>query len=267
MSYDAADNSRKSYALAINECRKKLQSFPCVKIQDATLYQGDCLEILPLLPKVDAVVTDPPYEFQASGAGIFRSNRKCMDEIQAAGLDKGFDLSLLRGDRFRSVVVFCHNDQLDRVLPHLKKQFGRYVLCFWHKDNPMPVANRHYRPDTEIYVHAWGEGGFPVGTLAEKSRYFFAPVGRQSDYAHPTVKPLSLILKIVGNVNGNTVLDPFMGSGTTGVACAKMGRKFIGIEIEPKYFDIACKRIEEAYQQPDMFIEPPAKPKQEAMEI
>lgn len=59
-----------------------------------------------------------------------------------------------------------------------------------------------------------------------------------------------------------TVLDPFMGSGTTGVACAKMGRKFIGIEIEPKYFDIACKRIEEAYKQPDMFVELPKKAEQ-----
>ena len=65
--------------------------------------------------------------------------------------------------------------------------------------------------------------------------------------------------------NASTILDPFMGSGTTGVACAKLGRKFIGIEIEPKYFDIACKRIEAAYAQPDMFIEPPAKAVQDAM--
>ena len=62
-----------------------------------------------------------------------------------------------------------------------------------------------------------------------------------------------------------TILDPFMGSGTTGVACAKLGRKFIGIELEPKYFDIACKRIEDAYAQGDMFISPPPKAVQEAM--
>ncbi len=61
------------------------------------------------------------------------------------------------------------------------------------------------------------------------------------------------------------ILDPFMGSGTTGVACAKLGRKFIGIEIEPKYFDIACERIRKAYDQPDMFIERPKPPKQEAL--
>ena len=64
---------------------------------------------------------------------------------------------------------------------------------------------------------------------------------------------------------GKTILDPFMGSGTTGVACAKLGRKFIGIEIEPKYFDIACRRIEAAYAQPDMFVPAPQPAKQEAL--
>ena len=71
----------------------------------------------------------------------------------------------------------------------------------------------------------------------------------------------------IKKLRSKTILDPFMGSGTTGVACAKLGRKFIGIEIEPKYFDIACKSIEDAYKQADLFIEPPAKPKQEGMDI
>jgi DNA modification methylase len=71
----------------------------------------------------------------------------------------------------------------------------------------------------------------------------------------------------LGFVEGQTILDPFMGSGTTGVACAKLGRKFIGIEIDAKYFDIACERIQKAYDQPDMFIEPPAKPIQEKLEV
>lgn len=71
------------------------------------------------------------------------------------------------------------------------------------------------------------------------------------------------ILKDFTN-SGETILDPFMGSGTTGVACVKLGRKFIGIELDEKYFDIACRRIEESYKQPDMFIEPPAKIKQES---
>ena len=76
----------------------------------------------------------------------------------------------------------------------------------------------------------------------------------QLEKLHPHQKPVQLMQNLISWQNGVT-LDPFMGSGTTGVACAKMGRKFIGIEIEPKYFDIACKRIEEAYKQPDMFVE------------
>jgi len=77
---------------------------------------------------------------------------------------------------------------------------------------------------------------------------------------------MSELIELFSKQN-NTILDPFMGSGTTGVACAKLGRRFIGIEIEPKYFDIACKRIEDAYKQPDLFIERPAAPVQEAMAL
>ena len=84
---------------------------------------------------------------------------------------------------------------------------------------------------------------------------------------HPCPKPARFMQRLIQrcSIESHTILDPFMGSGTTGVACAKLGRKFIGIEIELKYFDIACRRIEEAYKQPDMFIAQPEKPKQEPL--
>ena len=85
---------------------------------------------------------------------------------------------------------------------------------------------------------------------------------------HPMEKPISLMKWCLGLFpNAKTILDPFMGSGTTLVACAKLGRKGIGIEIDPDYFDIACKRVEDAYRQPDMFVEPPAKPVQTGMDV
>lgn len=86
---------------------------------------------------------------------------------------------------------------------------------------------------------------------------------------HPTTKPLPLMRELVSlfTADRDVILDPFMGSGTTGIACAKMGRKFIGIEIDEKYFDIACRRIEEAYKQPDMFIAPVEPQIQEAMAL
>lgn len=88
-------------------------------------------------------------------------------------------------------------------------------------------------------------------------------------FCHPSQKPIEIMTWCVKSIpaDGQTVLDPFMGSGTTGVACAKLGRKFIGIELDEKYFDIACKRIEEAYKQPDLFLPPPAKPVQTTMDI
>lgn len=230
-----------------------------------TLYQGDCREIMPALGRFDAVVTDPPYEFAASGGGLFRASRAgWMNAIVDSSLHQGFDHTIVNSSICDSAVIFCHNDQLVTLIPWLNEQFGRFALCFWHKENPMPVANKHYVPDTEIYIHAWNENGFPSGSLKEKSRWFLAPVGRNHN-GHPTEKPLELMRKILRNVRGEEVLDPFMGSGTTGVAAVKLGRQFTGIELEPKYFDIACRRISEALKQPDMFVEPPKPAKQEAL--
>ena len=85
---------------------------------------------------------------------------------------------------------------------------------------------------------------------------------------HPTQKPVALMEWCLGFLpNAETILDPFMGSGTTLVACAKMGRKGIGIELDPDYFEIACKRVEEAYRQPDLFVAPPSAPVQEGFDI
>lgn len=221
----------------------------------ATLYLGDCRDVLPTLGAFDVGIMDPPYEFSASGGGIFRRNRHRMDEIQAAGLDLGFDHAVLSPKQFRSVMVFCHNDQLAALLPYLAEHFERHALCFWHKSNPMPVANKHYKPDTEIYVHAWNAGGYPVGDLGIKGRYYIGPVQQQDEFDHPTVKPLRLMDKLVANANGASICDPFMGTGTTGVAAVRAGRSFAGIERSPAYFDIACRRLEEAQRQSDMFME------------
>lgn len=223
-------------------------------ISDCTLYLADCADIVPHLGNIDAIVTDPPYVFETAGAGIFRSNRKNMDQIAAQGLDKGFDYAAFTGEQFGSAVFFAHNDQWAELLPYLASQFDRYVICQWHKTNPMPVANKHYQPDTEIYVHAWNSGYHPIGDLQSKRRFIVHPNGQDTAIGHPTVKPIEVMSKIIGNVNGNVILDPFMGSGTTGVACVKAGRAFIGIERHEPYFDIACDRIRKAIAQPDMFV-------------
>ena len=236
-----------------------------VTIGDATLYHGDCLEILPTLDKVDAVVTDPPYEFETSGGGIFRTKRKNMDEIAAAGISSGFDYGVFEILGQKSTTVFCHNDQLVTLLPFLDGFNDRLAVLSWHKSNPMPVANKHYQPDTEFWIHAWQKGAGPIGELSDKKRFYLCKGGQDTTIDHPTVKPMPLMIKVVTNTQG-TILDPFMGSGTTLVACAKLGRKGIGIELDPDYFEIACKRVQAAYDQPDLFVAPPEKTaKQESL--
>jgi len=136
------------------------------------------------------------------------------------------------------------------------------MVLVWDKGGALGMGDLSlpWKPDhEEIYVLG---SGF-IGHRDCGSVIHHAPVQSMSKNGrlHPTEKPVGLMRKLLQKTAG-IVLDPFMGSGTTGVACVKLGRKFIGIELDPKYFDIACKRIEEAYKQPDMFIEPSKKAEQ-----
>lgn len=218
-------------------------------IGDARLILGDCRDILPTLGKVDAVVTDPPYGM------AFRSNHRTERYDAIANDNEEWPLTLCVGlDARHSKYVFCRWDDVSRV-PKPKS------LVTWVKNNwSMGDLEHEHARQTEVALFYPGPNHrFPTGRPTD-----VIEARRTGGHNHPTEKPAQLMWAVVRWTEG-LVLDPFMGSGTTGVACAKLGRKFIGIEIEPKYFDIACRRIEQAYKQPDMFIERPAPPKQEAM--
>jgi site-specific DNA-methyltransferase (adenine-specific) len=202
-------------------------------IGDCTLYLGDCRDILPTLGPVDAVVTDPPYpDFLAAEFGY----------------DEEIIRSALALDCQQFVFLSATADfPLDWSAVHI-----------WHKPNGQSV--KHYERVFER------NGGvtckvYRVAAILPNYTQFAAEC-----VDHPTQKPLKLIFDLVSRTEG-TVLDPFMGSGTTGVACVNLGRKFIGIERDPSYFDIACRRIEEAYRQPRLFAEPAPKPVQEALAL
>ena len=234
MKYNAADNSAKSYALAIETMREKLESFHRVQIGDAVLYRGDCREILPLLPKVDAVVTDPPYP---NNAGHF------VEGIAAAR----WAMSAIDAKHW---IVFWHETETPPVHHPL------VAVHVWHRTNTNRPDN--YEPAFEFHQNGEKKASrvLPYCVIAPGLTGIVAS-------GHPTEKHVGLMRELVKRTDG-TILDPFMGSGTTGVACVKLGRKFIGIEIDEKYFDIACRRIEQAYAQPDFFVEPPA-PKAEQL--
>lgn len=212
-------------------------------IGDATLYLGDCREILPTLGKVDAVVTDPPYGIartwkggKGHGWGKADADKTVRNEWDATPPDTDLIGLLLRA----SEVIIWGGNYFD-----LPQSRGWLV---WNKpERGFTLA------EAEL---AWTN----IDTVI---RVFDGPRS-EPDRQHPTQKPLALMSWCLQRLQAKTILDPFMGSGTTGVACLKRGLRFIGIEIEPKYFDIACRRIEAVARQPDMFVEPAPQPKQES---
>lgn len=204
----------------------------------ATLYLGDCREILPTLGKVDAVVTDPPYGIAATWKGGFSDKHGWGKAKGEAELRNEWD------DTAPSREFF---DDLRSRAKHLIVWGGNYFdlppsRCWlvWNK----PERN-FTLAEAEL---AWTNQDALVRVIDWRRS--------DSDREHPTQKPVEVMSWCVQKTKGD-VLDPFMGSGTTGVACARLGRRFIGIEIEPRYFDIACRRIEEAQRQSDLFIKPP----------
>lgn len=199
-----------------------------------TIYHGDCREILPLLPKVDLVLTDPPYLLEAKGGAL---GRKRGYEESLAGMTNGFDTSIL--SNFSDWMCFCAKDQLIELM-RLASCGHRWMLLTWNKPDPTPLCNGNYLPDTEYIVHSFTKlhGGYH-----DRSRFTVLRGGEK--LFHPTGKPLELVGRLlrVGCSEGATVLDPFMGSGTTLRAAKDFGRKAIGIEIEEKYCEIAAKRM------------------------
>lgn len=241
-------------------------TFERVDLSDSvTLYRGDCLEVLPTLERVDAVITDPPYPELTGGVKLY---------IPGTGVAKVFNVSETIGTPWNTsldwmlkawdisklgMLVFCSWHSVDTV----KQVLRDYAvgLITWHKRNSAPSINNVPHFTTE-YVWAFKKA---PGLRWRKLETFYdipsLPGGcmgtervKNDDgtTAHPTQKPIALLLELL-KCNPASILDPFMGSGTTGVAAVKLGRKFVGIEIDQGYFDIAVRRVSEALAQPPLF--------------
>ena len=217
-------------------------------IGEATLYPGDCRDILPTLGKVDAVVTDPPYGLgdKWAGGGGKNNNSWKFDPAEARAWDgETSDGVVSLADAAPQVIIWGGNYY---PLP------PRRGWLIWDKGIPGFTTGH-----AEL---AWTSLDQPIRKMILCPNVM-TPTGADGSKEHPTQKPIAVMEWCLGFLpRAQTILDPFAGSGTTGVACVRLGKTFIGIEREPAYFDIACRRIAKAYEQPRLFDKPVAKPVQ-----
>ena len=252
MSYDWQDDAKGCYDEAIRAKRAEwlVENIPGVKrarvIGRCELMQGDCLEIMPHLDKVDAVCTDPPYGM----AWNTDSTRF------SGGKTPGIKRKAIAGDAVPfdpSPVIALNVPTIMWGYNHMAQRLPVGKTLIWLKQNPQ--AYGEFLSDAEL---GWASGRNGVWAFYRPRSIATAVAEGGGKVAHPTQKPVALMEWCLGfRPNADTILDPFMGSGTTLVACAKLGRKGIGIELDEAYWEIACKRVEEAYRQGDLFVDQP----------
>lgn len=272
-------------------------------IGDATLYCGDCREVLPTLSGVDTVMTSPPYLHQRD-YGVAQSS-DWLDTVGVlAFLPDNTQILVNLGLIFRDGEVIEYWDGLKQKMRAAGwKLFGWYV---WDKGFGMPAGDLNRPSTTHEWVFHFNHMPRPINkwvpTISRQGRSDAHTIRQSSGFQkgcverklvqsikipdsvirtpphmarggieneHPAIFPVDFPAHFIRTFSnpGETVLDPFAGSGTTGVACAKLGRAFIGIEIDPGYFDIACRRIEQSQRQSDLFVKPAKPPANETLPL
>lgn len=246
-------------------------------IADGVIMQfGDCREVLPQLEAADHVISDPPYEKEAH-----RADRRVMrrDGLVAGALSFGSidaeTRALVAAQSVRIsqgwVIFFCQAEGVAPWRDALEASGAKYKApMIWVKPDGMPQFNgQGPGMGFESMVSAWAGKGHSRWNGGGRHGVFTFPKGEGVAAVHETQKPLRLMGELVRLFTnpGEVILDPFAGSASTGVAAVRLGRRFIGVEADQKYFDVACRRLAEAIRQPDLFIETPAKPKQEALPL
>jgi len=226
-------------------------------IGDCTLYLGDCLEVLPWVGPFGSVVSDPPYLMGSastrSGKG-FRS--RTVDWTNSAMWFSAWMRSAWSAMPETGSMWICGNWRSMPVITIAADQFGAQMssVVVWDKDWIGVGSMKGLRQRYEL-VFQFGKSGFGVSNRSEPD-IWVVPWSSQRPSGHEAEKPVGLMARAISFVGPGAVLDPFLGSGTTGVAAVKANRPFIGIEAEERYFDIACRRISDAVAQPPMFAAP-----------
>ncbi|XZH34328.1 DNA-methyltransferase (plasmid) [Clostridium perfringens] len=233
-----------------------------IKTDKYELYKGDCLEVIDKLiergVKVDTILIDPPYELDNHGKGKngFK-DRKLVKENHIDYLSKGFDYEivfskLLEIQKTPNMIIFCSNNQVAKIMNFFEKK-AKCTLLVWNKTNPIPLCNGKHVGDVEFIVYVRGKKAPFNNKLSIDKKYKVKryPTVNTKRRLHPTEKPEGLIEELIElhSLEDQIVFDGYMGSGTTGAACLKTGRKFIGVEIKEEHFNNAKKRIEDTYKE------------------
>lgn len=234
------------------------------------LRQGDCLEIMKDIPdkSIDLIVTDPPYDVSVTGGGgtinKVKKLNKSLEDLVEANITNGYDIEIL-GEEFMRVMkepniyLWCNKIQIPEYFKfYVDKHKCKFDIICWHKTNALPTYSNKYLSDTEYLLYfRKGKGKCFPKSYEDAKTYYMAPINHKDKekYKHPTIKPLDITRKLIKNSSNedDVVLDPFMWSGTTGVACKELHRNFIGIELDKKYFEIAKQRIEGAKIENQLF--------------
>jgi len=247
------------------------------------LWLGDCRDVLGEIEAITHIVCDPPYESHMHRAKRGRKNYGAQRRIRTDGHANPPPVDFSSIDGLREVVVdplvklcggwfiaFCTPEGIAPWRDALEAGGARYKrACFWTKTDSAPQFNGQGPAfAVEPFVTAWcGRGVSCWNGGGRRNWWTFPTNGTDRDGRHPTEKPLALMMEIVNlftNV-GDVVLDPFMGASTTGVACVRLGRRFVGVESDAKYFAVAEQRIRAALAQADLFVDVPLPQKQEAL--
>ena len=207
-------------------------------------------------------MTDPPYEIQTSGAGIYKQpDKQYVKELNL--MKDGFSPEILdelcRVLKKINIYLFCSQKQIIPLLDYFVKEKGcNWNLLTWHKTNPVPACNYKYLTDTEFILFFREKGVKIYGEFKTKFTYYVTPLNQKDKklYKHPTIKPLEIVENLIINSSreGDVILDPIIGSGTTAVASKKLNRNYIGFEISKEYCGIATKRISNITPEPEKLI-------------
>ena len=223
---------------------------------------GDCLELVKELPdnSIDLIVTDPPYLIENTHAGggseFSKSIQNMNDELSGNNIVSGFNSEILneyiRVLKKINIYIWCNGKQIPQYLDYFVNRHNcSFDILIWNKTNALPTFNNKYLTDKEYCLYFRKGGYCSPASYEDAKTVYYQPINiiDKQQWKHPTIKPLNIIETIIKNssVEGDTILDCYMGSGTTGEACANTNRKFIGFEISDKWFKIAEERIKQAY--------------------